>query len=289
MLLLLAAGCTPENEFFARPFESIAVVSGDFDNMEQSLDRLEVAYQLYEGYICCASYDSDIDPSLINLKSETLFTGTTETGTELGIHDALFVNSGTRGFGRWKYNGIEEDDSLVSDPAVIANVVDFVGRGRTLVVSDWAYDLVEAGWPDKIDFYGEDLELDAAQAGNPGRITARVTDDSLGVELDSDTAGLEFNYTNWAVMESVGEGVTVYLRGDIEYRISETEGYGTLEDVPLLVGWEVGNGEVIFSSFHWNSQSAGVTDAILTTLVERLDPGSADDSVQPAEDTGAAE
>ena len=45
MLLLLAAGCAPENEFFARPFESIAVVSGDFDNMEQSLDRLEVAAQ----------------------------------------------------------------------------------------------------------------------------------------------------------------------------------------------------------------------------------------------------
>jgi hypothetical protein len=290
VFLLLSLGCPTENEFVARPFESIAVVSGDFDNIEQTLDRLEVAYQLYEGYICCAAYDGDIDPDLISLEAEQLFTGTLEGGgTELGVHDALFVNSGARGFGRWKYNGIEEDDSIVSDTAVVEAVVEFVSRGRALVVSDWSYDLVERGWPDKIEFYGEDLDLDDAQAGNPGRITARVVDDGLAVELGGDTVSLEFNYTNWAVMESVGEGVTVYLRGDVEYRISESEGYGTLENVPLLVGWDHGSGEVLFSSFHWNSQSAGVTDTLLTSTVERLDPGNADDAPQPSEDTGAAQ
>ena len=54
-MLLLLLGCPTENEFIEKPFESIAVVSGDFDNIEQSLDRLEVAYQLYD----CPLYPSD--------------------------------------------------------------------------------------------------------------------------------------------------------------------------------------------------------------------------------------
>ncbi len=264
------------------------MVSGDFDNIEETLDRLEVAYQLYDGYICCAAYDPDIDPELIALESETLFTGQLQDGgSELGVHYARFLNSGARGFGMWEYNGLEPDDSLVTDEAVLDGIREYVDRGRTLVVSDWSYDLAERAWPDKIDFYGEDLELDAAQAGKPGRITGRVTNDLLSVELDSDTVSLEYNYTNWSVIEAVGEGVTVYLRGDIEYRISEAEGYGTMEQVPLLVGFQAGGGQVLVSTFHWNAQSAGVTDTILTTTLERLNPGNADDL--DIGDTGAAE
>lgn len=288
MFLLLSLGCPTENEFLAKPFESIAVVSGDFDNMEQSLDRLEVAYQLYDGFICCAAYDPDIDPEVIALESETLFTGKLDSGgTELGVHDALFVNSGARGFGRIRYNGLEADDSLVSDEEVLLAVLDFVSRGRTLVVSDWSYDLVERSWPDKIEFYGDDEVLDDAQAGNPGRITGRITEDLLKVNMGGDTVSLDYNFSNWSVIESVGEGVTVYVRGDIEYRISETEGYGTLEQVPLLVGFTHGSGQVLLSTFHWNSQSAGVTDTMLTTILERLDPGNADEV--SSGDTGAVQ
>ena len=47
---LLSGGCT-ENEFIAQPFDNIAVVTGDFDFVESTLLRQEIAYQRYEGFI----------------------------------------------------------------------------------------------------------------------------------------------------------------------------------------------------------------------------------------------
>ena len=60
-LVLTAGNCT-ENEIRATPIREIALVAGDFDNMAENLDRLLVTYQVYEGFICCASYDVEVDP-----------------------------------------------------------------------------------------------------------------------------------------------------------------------------------------------------------------------------------
>ena len=75
-------------------------------------------------------------------------------------------------------------------------------------------------------------------------------------------------------MESVSEDVDIYLRGDIEYRISDGEGYGILEDVPLLVGFTMGRGRVVFSSFHWRSQNPTQANQLMLIAVEGLNPGS---------------
>ncbi|MCP4806656.1 MAG: hypothetical protein GY913_29150 [Proteobacteria bacterium] len=286
MLLLLSIGCTPENAFIERPFESIAVVTGDFDSIEDGFNRLDVAHTIYEGYITTSAYDSSVDPELMSLKSEHLFIGVDDDGnSELFIHDAVFVNSGARGFAEVVYKGsLDADDQFVSDSDVIDAVTEFTGRGRTLLASDWAYDLVETAWPDAIDFAGDDLVLDDAEVGAAGRVTATVESVDLVEALGTDTLSLDMNYTNWAVIEDVGPDTEVLLRGDVEYRISAEEGWGTMEDVPLLVQFEVGTGHVVFSSFHWHAQTAGVADAMLVEVVPGLDPGSADASL-PQEDT----
>lgn len=286
MLLLLSLGCTPENTFVERPFESIAVVTGDFDQVEASFNRLDVAYIPYEGYITTAAYDESVDPDLMSLKAEVLWTGEDSDGNlELFKHDAVFVNSGARGFAEVMYKeSLDADDQFVSDEQVIENVREFVERGRTIWVSDWAYELVEAAWPDKIDFYGDDEVLEAAEVGASGRTTARVLDTELQERLGTETLSIDLNYTNWALVEDVADDVEVVLRGDVGYRISAEEGWGELEQVPLLVRFEVGSGTVVFSSFHWHAQNAGFADVLLTETVPGLDPGSAADA--PAEETG---
>ena len=108
--------------------------------------------------------------------------------------------------------------------------------------------------------------------GTSEQVIARVHDMELQNKLGTDSVALGFDFSYWSVIQSVGDGVTVHLSGDVEYRISGSEGYGTLEDVPLLVSFRAGGGQVIFSSFHWSSQNSAVADTIMLHVAEGLTP-----------------
>lgn len=278
MLPLVAAliACAPDQGFVEQSYEMIAAVTGDFDAVEQNLGRLLVPYQLYEGYTSGPVYGDGAEGML--LKSEGLFTGETEEGRELFLYDAVFVNSGTRGFGEYVYNGLAPDDSLATDEAVIGNVRDYVAAGGVLVVSDWAYELIELAWPDRLDFYGDDTLLDAAQVGSLGRYQARAGSELALEAIGGQDASLTYDFSNWAVIEAVGEGVEVHLSADISYRISDAEGEGSLPDVPLLVSFTEGRGLVVFSSFSWVAQSAPLADGLLSALVAGLPVGGGADT-----------
>jgi hypothetical protein len=276
--LLSLAACTPEQEFHEIPIDAIAVSSGDYDRMEALLLRQLVNYQLYEGYIVGATYEPEIEPDDIILEVEGLFA----SDDELDNFGAVFVNSGTRGLGAWVYNGVDPDDALVTDPAVIDNVKSFVSRGGALVVSDWAYDLVEACWPDAITFVGDEAVLDDAQRGARGSVQAMVHDLALVDALGQNVVSVSYDFSHWAVMASVGSEVEVILSGDVRYRASESDGEAELEDVPLLVAFPHGAGTVYFSTFHWHAQSSAVADTILFSVVDGLYPGGGEEA-----DTGA--
>ena len=270
---LACTGCI-DNSISQQPIREIAVVTGDFDHMSEGLDRLLLSYTEYEGFICCASYDDTVDPEANGLKTEGLFTGSTEgAGRELFIYDAVFLNSGSRGWGAYEYNGVSEDNQLLSDPEVLKSIEEFVTKGNTLVLTDWTYDLIEAIWPDSLEFYGDDLEVDAAQAGLLGTVSATVNDSVLASNLDQENVNVAFNFSNWSVIESVASDVEVHLRGDIPYRISASEGTGTMEDVPLLVSFEKGGGQVIFASFHRAAQTPELGQALMTEIIGGLKAG----------------
>lgn len=271
----LMTSCTNENNINSRPINEIAVVAGDFDHMGQTLDSLLLGYSTYEGYICCAAYDPDINPDSNGLKVETLFTGTINDGLgkELFLFDAVFLNSGTRGWGAWEYNGLEPDDGLINDELAMENIREFVDRGGRLVLSDWTYDLVVALWPDKVDFYGDESELDAAQVGILAQINASVPDATLADALGDDVVSLAYNYSNWSVIESVSDDVTVHVTGDVTYRISASDGYGELTDVPLLVSFPQGAGQVVFSTFHWMAQNPDLAERIMLEVVDGIGRG----------------
>ena len=270
LLFTLALGCTPDQNFAERTIDMIAVAYGDFDAVELNLNRLEVPYQYYEGFISGPAYDDgpeDID--LISLEVEYLFTGETEDGRVLFLNDVVFINSGTRGFGEYVYNGLDPDDSIVTDTESIDNVREYVERGGVLVVSDWAYELVEAAWPTHVEFFGDDLALDEAQAGSVGRYTATAQSDTVKEAL-GDEVSVSYDFSYWTVIESVSSDVTVHLSADVLYRADDASGEEQAADVPLLVSFEVGDGLVIYSTFHWSAQSAALADPLLTALVEGL-------------------
>jgi len=277
-LVLFLAACAPEHEITEIRLDAIAVTAGDFDRMEEGLIRDLVSYQLFDGYISAPVYDETLDPSDMVLKVEGLL----PDHEELSNFGALFVNSGTRGLGMYVYNGVEADSAFLTDETSITNVRAFTEGGGVLVVSDWAYDLVEACWPDRVEFEGDDTIFDDAQRGTRGNVSASVPVQKLSDALGTDALSVTYDYSYWAVIDAVSSDTQVYLKGDVAYRMNESEGEGTLEDVPLLVGFTAGSGKVLYSTFNWRTQNPTVADTILNTLVGGLKGEAADTG-----DTGA--
>ena len=281
-VLSLCAGLVAcsENELKAFKFDQIAVVQGDFDSMNDVLRRLDIGSTDYDGFIAGAVYDEEIDPTFNVYKVESLLLDRNEADRSVMLsYDAIFINSGVRGLGEYEYNSINADDAFLADPIALENIQNFVEGGGTLVLSDWSGDIIEAIWPEKISFVNEDECgdppcWDAPQVGISELVLADVIQEELKQDLETDNISLSFDFSYWTAISDVAEDVDVLLRGDIEYRISSGDGYGTLGDVPLLVGFTVGRGRVVFSSFHWRSQNPSQANLIMLAAVEGLNPGS---------------
>lgn len=269
-LVLLASGCTPENMITAKELNILAVTAGDFDDVAAPLKRMAVRYTLFDGIITTATWDPDYDFAANQYTVEGLL-GNIDNMLK---HDGVFVASGTRGLGDRQYNGLEPDDQLVTDEEVLANVRDYASRTRTVLATDWAYDLIEAGWPEYIDFVEDDQILDDAQRGTIGDVTARVVDERLATDLGMDTVSIRFDFSNWSVMQSVSEDVTVWLEGDVSYVSPDGQDVITVTDAPLLVSFAPSGDQsnVVYSSFHIDAQNAVVMDQILTTVVGEFEP-----------------
>ena len=287
MLICLAGiSCKSDQKLQELKYDDVAIVSGDFDHMAEVLVRLDIGYTDFEGYIERAIYDEEIDPDINSLKVEGLFHGTNEDGVPtINTYDAVFINSGTRGLGEYVYNGVDSDSELIDDPLTKTHLLAYVENGGVLFASDWAADLIELLWPDKIQFANEGscddvICLDSAQVGVSEKVVARVSDNDLALELNNESIDLSFDYTYWTVVESVSNDVTVYLEGDVEYRPSNAEVPIELSDAPLLLSFSYGRGLVFFSSFHWRAQNPAVADALMLGIVEGLSPGNNSDVEQ---------
>ncbi len=269
LALGLFTGCKIDTGLSTNPVGRIGVAAGDFDDIADPLDRVPVDYDTYEGIISTPTWDPDWDHTQVALSVESLFSG---DRPDIFAHETVLVASGVRGLGGREYNSLDPDDHILEDAAAIANVRDFVQNGRrTLVVTDWGYDLIEKAWPDAIDFFNDDSTYDDAQVGEIDEIVGTVTHEGLVEALGTDTMGLQYDYSNWAIIESVHEDTVVYLRGDARYRIETPEGDGieSIADVPMMVSFqpEGALGRVVYASFHIDAQAAGAVDELLTLTV----------------------
>ena len=262
-VLLGATGCDDEIALSVLNFGATAIVTGDFDTVEQLIQEesqttsIAVELSIYDGYISGPHFEHDIDVAVA-------FTGTVEDHLRsdpydggLGGYDTVFFSDGMRGVNVREYNGVASDDHLVSDTTVVANVREQGELGRRLYFSDWTYDFIERAWPDLVDWVGDDEELDAAQRGTAQVVAARIVDSALASAMDvpeGTEIEVEFNYGVWAVAESVSDNVTVLVEADVEIDDPITGEYVTLYAVPLVFSALVGQGVVIFTSYHNEAQ-----------------------------------
>lgn len=267
--LAFGAGCKIDHEFNFELGEGIAVTAGDFDNVGAPFDRMVLDHEAYEGLISTATWDDTYEPGNVALKAETLFY------EDISKFGAVFIASGTRGLGKRQYNGLDPDDQFVSDPDVVERVQSYASRsGNALFLTDWSYDLVEACWPDMVEFLGDDADLDAAQKGEIMSVTAQITEESLAEDLEMEQMAVNFDFSNWAVMEDTHRDVTVWMRADVRYRPT-ADNVESLAGVPILVSFQpsgADGGRVFLSSFHLDAQTEGVMDELLQSAVGKFKP-----------------
>lgn len=273
LCVISTTGCI-DNGVSQHRKDAIAVVLGDFDDITSSLVALDIQTEPWDGFIVQATYDPEDDRlhrGELALQAEGLLTDI-EGETDLDNYGTLFVSSGTRGFGVAQYNdGTLPDDGMITDTEPLtAHTCDFANSAGLLVATDWAYDLVEFCWPDAIDFVGDDAALDAAQTGIAGTgVIATVNDEKLKADV-GDAVTINYDYSAWAVIESVATDTEVLLSGDVSYQPSSTENATTLTNVPLIVRFPAGNGQVVFSTFHLSAQNPTLQQALLLDGMDGL-------------------
>ncbi len=129
----------------------------------------------------------------------------------------------------------------------------FVGHGGTLYASDLQFDLIRLAFPELID---------EAKAGKGAvqTIEADVVDPGLR-RLLGPSIELRFDMPAWRPAAFRGPDVTTYLRGTYALR-DDREQTG-----PLLVSFPHGEGTVIFTSFHNETQNTEMELELLRHLV----------------------
>jgi hypothetical protein len=281
MMLLALLACTPDQGFAELKLDALAVVLGDFDNVGDTLLGMNVPTQEFEGFIVQATYEPDEERTQRGEGATTvegLLGVTTDGNLQVSVFNGVFVNSGTRGLGAYQYNNaLQADNSLLLDTESMDHACNFVTGGGTLVVSDWAYEMIEYCWPDAVEFYGDDLVPDAAQVGIADDVLADVKDEALAEALGTNV-NLAYNYTAWTVIEGVGADTEVLLTGDLEYQPSADQLPVELDGAPLMVRFRPGRGQVVYTTFHWAIQNPSVTEALLLQSVEGLAGAVEDDS-----------
>jgi hypothetical protein len=231
----------PEPDCFDPLTLDVAVITGDFDDFNLVLNQMGFAnYVLIEGTV-----EDDIKDFL-------------DDPAELAKYDIIFFNGG------FIEEGVVHDVDNPSNtgPAQrMANIVSYVESGGSIYASDWAYDVVEIGWPDAADFAGADEIPDDAQMGDYENVSAAISDNSLAEFLGATYLDVTYDLPVWPPVIDVADSVSVHVRGDVPY--SDGLSNYSLSASPLLYSFNAGDGKVVFSTFR---VARNANDDVVSTL-----------------------
>lgn len=230
----------------------IAVVTGSYDRMQDILAKLGLGEVDDFGMLVLGTESFDLYNGDGSLPAS--YPGLDELGETYSDYDIVFLNCGV-------------DESGIADGDVAASMRAYVENGGSIYVTDLAYDYVEQAFPEFIDFFGSDAvpagEVEGwndAQVGFSGITSdAEVLDPVLAEWLDGvSCAGGACRNTDgtvhvagflggWAVMNGVhpaqAGNVKIWVRGFVT-------GDGVSGVRPLTVSFRVGQGQVLYSSYH---------------------------------------
>ncbi len=204
----------------------IAVVSGAYDSIEGVLDTLGFEYDLYNGLKVMQGWNFLLDPDQVNQ------------------YDIIFINCGVHP--EYQFASYMSELNTIG-----TNLRNFVDTGHYIYASDWAFFFIEAAFPDKVDFLGEDLSYADVLAGDNGIHAVTVEDLELQAYTGMSTAMLDLNLPQWAVAQAGGPGTKTYLRGDALL----TDG-SVLSNVPFLLDWRSGEGSAAYTVYHIHANQA---------------------------------
>ncbi|MBI4822526.1 MAG: choice-of-anchor D domain-containing protein [Deltaproteobacteria bacterium] len=205
----------------------IAVVWGQWDQFQSILDELNIPYTLIGDSMFSDASELILDPA------------------ELATYDIVFFNCGF-------------DENVATSNAGLTNLRNFVTNGGSVYASDWAYDVIEMGWPSHNDFHGDDAVQDAAQNAGNHSGPAAVVDPSLSASLRATQVTISSCCT---AIDSAASGTTIYLQSD-RYDDGGTH--------PLMTSFapSPGAGRVFYTDFH-NSDQVGILD-VFRWLINQL-------------------
>jgi hypothetical protein len=238
------------------------VVTGSFDRIQDAMHRNNIHYiTLANG--CADSGDGAPVCSPGDQWTTNVF-GDYEL---LASYDAVFINCGVNE-GDWANGPIPL--------YAIENLRRYVSEaGGNLYVSDWAYEVIEQVWPDKIDFFNDDTVDDSAKQGAEQVVSARAVDPALRTwltddSIDPENVTIDFGFANGVIVQSVAADVTVYLEGDRQWGPADAP--ELVVDAPITVGFQEGTGKVFYTSFHQEAEEEvnGPEDSVLNYVVVQL-------------------
>lgn len=228
--IYLASGDTyslDEPDCFDPQNLNIAIVTGLYDDFDRVLQQLGFTnYTLVDGESTEAAnaFFGDLDG--------------------MDAYDLIFLNGG------FTEDGVLYNLTDATDPVPEENLVNlrsYVQAGGSVYASDWAYDAIERGWPDRLDWVGADETPNDAQTGNYDVVSAAVSDTSMAEYLGSSYVSIEYDLPVWPPIENTSTSVSVHLTGNVSY--SDGLDDYTLTSVPMLVSFNDVQGKVVFSTF----------------------------------------
>lgn len=206
-----------------------------------------------------------IDPASITDYGDSWATQLLSDYAQLAQYDIVLLNCGLN------------DGPFLTDAAgagvMKANLRQFVENGGSVYASDWAYNVIESSFPEFIDFHGDDAAPHAAKKGFPtSSLVGTVTDFALATMLGSNQIALHYPLGQWVIMASVAARVRVYIRGDAPWSNNPISLFpqGTLSNVPHTVSFSVGEGKVVYTSFHQEPGINQQMERVLQLLVFEL-------------------
>lgn len=142
------------------------------------------------------------------------------------------------------------------------NLKNFVENGGKLYASDWAYIFIEEAFPDYIDFPAY------PQIGDAQTTKAHISDQNLSKYLGVTEAEIVYDLDAWVVIDNVSSSTNVLISGDVsssgyksslispQTRSSQiNKSISSINSVrPLAVSFNYGNGSVVYTTFHNESQ-----------------------------------
>lgn len=244
----------------------VAVVSGQYDNVRCVLTGQSDPLASRPGDACTIP-GLGLDPANVTTVDglgANWALGFLGDYARMSQYDIIFINC-----------GVEDRQVTTSANATqfSANLRQYVEQGGSIYASDWAAPIIEKAFPEFVTWWNgtpQNDNVDNAKVGATQSITANVVDPGIRAALGQNTVALSFDLPYWVAMFGTAPAVKVYFRGNAEWSGPFGIGGGTMTNIPFTVGFTVGAGRVIFTSFHQERNITQDMQQVLNLLVFEL-------------------